>query len=412
VKTAIVIIGDEITSGLKSDLNSAFIARELGSIGTSVSRITAVGDNLGEITGALRDAARHHQLVLVTGGLGPTDDDITRQAIAEAFGVRLVLDETVLASIEERFRHRGLSAPDSIKALALVPEGGRAIANTAGQAPGLVVTHEGATFYFMPGVPREARAVLANILDELKQAEPRAFIKTRALRTVGITESEIAERLEPVAPRLAARLAYLPEETGVDLVLTSRSHDEAEALAALDEAAGLILERVGDRVYSTLGEDLHTVVGRMLIAAGKTIALAESCTGGLIAHLLTEVPGISACLERGVVSYSNKAKIEVLGVSQDLLETRGAVSAEVAEAMARGVSASANTDLGLSTTGIAGPSGGSDAKPVGLVYVALASEGGCEVVRYVLVGGREAIKRRAAARALDLVRRHLLKGSA
>jgi nicotinamide-nucleotide amidase len=412
VKTAIVIIGDEITSGLKSDLNSAFIARELGSIGTSVSRITAVGDNLGEITGALRDAARHHQLVLVTGGLGPTDDDITRQAIAEAFGVRLVLDETVLASIEERFRHRGLSAPDSIKALALVPEGGRAIANTAGQAPGLVVTHEGATFYFMPGVPREARAVLANILDELKQAEPRAFIKARALRTVGITESEIAERLEPVAPRLAARLAYLPEETGVDLVLTSRSHDEAEALAALDEAAGLILERVGDRVYSTLGEDLHTVVGRMLIAAGKTIALAESCTGGLIAHLLTEVPGISACLERGVVSYSNKAKIEVLGVSQDLLETRGAVSAEVAEAMARGVSASANTDLGLSTTGIAGPSGGSDAKPVGLVYVALASEGGCEVVRYVLVGGREAIKRRAAAKALDLVRRHLLKGSA
>lgn len=412
MKTAIVIIGDEITSGLKSDLNSAFIARELGSIGTSVSRITAVGDNLGEITGALRDAARHHQLVLVTGGLGPTDDDITRQAIAEAFGVRLVLDETVLASIEERFRHRGLSAPDSIKALALVPEGGRAIANTAGQAPGLVVTHEGATFYFMPGVPREARAVLANILDELKQAEPRAFIKARALRTVGITESEIAERLEPVAPRLAARLAYLPEETGVDLVLTSRSHDEAEALAALDEAAGLILERVGDRVYSTLGEDLHTVVGRMLIAAGKTIALAESCTGGLIAHLLTEVPGISACLERGVVSYSNKAKIEVLGVSQDLLETRGAVSAEVAEAMARGVSASANTDLGLSTTGIAGPSGGSDAKPVGLVYVALASEGGCEVVRYVLVGGREAIKRRAAAKALDLVRRHLLKGSA
>lgn len=408
MKTAIVIIGDEITSGFKPDVNASLIARELGSAGVEVSRIIAVGDDPGEIVAVLREAARNYQAAVVTGGLGPTDDDITRQAIADAFGVRLALDEAALAAIEERFRSRGVAAPEAIKTLALVPEGGRAIPNPAGAAPGIAITRQDCTLYFLPGVPREAAALLGSVLEDIGKCGPRRFIKTRVLRTVGATESEIAERLEPVAARLAARLAYLPDEAGVDLVLSARSEDEAEALAALDRAQGLVLERIGDRVYTTSGEDLHSVVGRLLIDSGKTIALAESCTGGLIGHLLTEVAGVSASLERGVVAYSNEAKMQALGVAAALLEKHGAVSAEVAEAMARGVRAWAATDFGLSTTGIAGPGGGSPAKPVGLVYTALAWDGGCEVARHLLAGGRQGIKRRAAARALDLMRRRLI----
>jgi nicotinamide-nucleotide amidase len=411
VKTAIVIIGDEITSGFKPDVNASFISRELRGAGIGVSRIIAVGDDVGEIVTVLRETARQYDLVVATGGLGPTHDDLTRQAVAEAFGVRLVLDQDVLSYIEERFSKRGMTPPDSIKALALVPEGGRAIANPAGAAPGLAIDHEGTRIYVLPGVPREARAVFTLVLRELDRGADRQYLLSKVLRTVGITESEIAERLSPVASHIPTKLAYLPEETGVDLVLTARSDNEAEAVAALGQAADTILERVGDRVYSVSGGDLHTAVGELLIAARKTIAVAESCTGGLVSHLLTEVPGISACLDLAIVAYSNTAKVEMLGVSGDILERHGAVSGEVAEAMARGIRARAATDLGLSTTGIAGPGGGSEAKPVGLVYMALAWGGGCEVARHMLVGGREGVKRRAAARALDLVRCHLLKGS-
>jgi len=233
-------------------------------------------------------------------------------------------------------------------------------------------------------------------------------MKTRMLGTVGITESEIAARLAPIATQLGCRLAYLPEEAGVNLTLTAQSGSEDQALRAVDGAASLILARIGDRVYSAGGEEIHFVVARLLIESHVTIALAESCTGGLVAHLLTEVPGISACLERAIVAYSNKAKVDLLGVSAEMLAQHGAVSAEVAAAMATGVRKAAGTALGLSTTGIAGPSGGTDSKPVGLVYMALACQDRCDVVKHVLVGDRQAVKKRAAARALDMVRCFML----
>lgn len=406
----IVTIGDELTSGLKADTNAAYLARRLGEIGIAVLSITSVGDTADHVVEALRRAAQASRIVLVTGGLGPTDDDVTRQALAQALGTRLVVDPATLACIEERFARRGLKAPDAVKTMALVPEGARVITNPAGTAPGLAITLGEAGIYVFPGVPAEMRAIFeAGVLGELQSLGGRRFIKTRMLRTVGISESEIADKLAPVTPHLGCRLAYLPEDTGVNLTVTAESEREGEALRALDHGADLIVARIGDRIYSTSGEEIHLVVAKLLMESHTTIAVAESCTGGLVSHLLTDVPGISACLERAVVTYSNKAKMDLLGVSGDLLERHGAVSGEVAEAMATGVREAAGTDLGLSTTGIAGPSGGTDLKPVGLVYVALARRDRCEVANHILAGTRQAIKKRAAARALDMVRCFMLE---
>jgi len=410
VKAALVIIGDEILSGRKIDTNSSLLAVRLGEIGIELTRIVAVGDSLEEIVAELGRVARGHDLVVVTGGLGPTHDDLTRQALAEACGKQLVLDSPTLGYIEERFSRRGLKAPDNIRALAMVPEGARAIPNPAGTAPGLVLELGGSLVYVLPGVPREVEAIFAGeVLEDLKHRFGAASIKTRSLRTVGITESEISTLIADLIPTLGVRLAFLPEETGVNLVLTARSQTEAGALEALDGVAGAIAGRVGERVYSTAGEDLHVVVGRLLIETRTTIATAESCTGGLISHLLTEVPGISACLDRGLAAYSNQAKVELLGVDRDLIERCGAVSEDVARSMACGVRQRAAVDLGVATTGVAGPTGGSLEKPVGLVYLALAHAGGCDVARHVLAGDRALVKRRAAARALDMVRCHLVK---
>jgi nicotinamide-nucleotide amidase len=291
----------------------------------------------------------------------------------------------------------------------LFPEGVRVIANPSGTASGLATVLGKARVYVLPGVPGEVEAIFASGLSkELARLPGRRFVLTRVIRTVGISESEISARLGAVHPGFRAKLAYLPEETGVALSLRAVAAGQAEALSAIDQATGLIVEELGDRVYSTSGEELHMVVGRLLIAEGKTIAMAESCTGGLVADLLTEVPGISACLERGVVTYSNKAKIEMLGVAPALLVDHGAVSAEAAEAMARGVRKAAGTVIGLSTTGIAGPGGGSEAKPVGLVYIGLAHERGVTASKHIFSGTRHSIKLRAAARALDMIRCHLL----
>lgn len=410
MKAVIVTIGDEITSGLKANTNASYLAQRLRRIGIAVSSITSVGDDPDQVVDVLTRAAEESPLVLVTGGLGPTDDDITRRALAQAMGTRLVVDQGTLAHIDERYAGRGLKAPDAVRDMAMVPEGARVMANPAGTAPGLGVMLGEARVYVLPGVPAEMRAIFeAGLMDELHGLGGRSFIRTRVLRTVGITESEIAAALAAVAGELGCDLAYLPEDTGVNLVITAQSGHEGEALRALNRASDLILARIGGKVYSADGDDIHCVVAKLLLHSRTTIALAESCTGGLVSHLLTEVPGISACLERAVVTYADEAKTALLGVSADVLERHGAVSAEVAEDMAVGVRESAGTDLGLSTTGIAGPSGGTDLKPVGLVYMGLARRDGCEVAKHILLGTREAIKKRAAARALDMVRRFMLE---
>jgi nicotinamide-nucleotide amidase len=343
--------------------------------------------------------------------LGPTEDDLTKEAVALAAGRELVLDEGLVQELRRRFRGHRPASPEVIRDLARLPRGCRTIANPVGAAVGLDLELEGSRIFVLPGVPREMEAIFTQGVEPmLRRLGSREFTKTLVLRTVGIRESDLALKLRAVRPALEVRLGYLPLTTGVDIRLSLDASDEGEASGRLEAAAERIAPVLGRHLYSRRGQELHAVVGSMLMARGLTIGVAESCTGGLIGHLLTQVPGISACLELDVVAYSNRSKVESLGVDENLISAQGAVSSQVAQAMARGVRERACTRLGLSTTGIAGPSGGSAGKPVGLVYVGLAHSGGCRVTENIFGGDRETIKLRAAIHALDLVRHHMLEG--
>jgi nicotinamide-nucleotide amidase len=408
MRVTVLTIGDEIVSGHTLDTNAAYLSGRLAELGFRVGRIVSVGDRIGEVRAELEAAIADSDLVLVTGGLGPTHDDVTKQALAEAAGVALVLDRDLHALLKRRFAAGPGVRPEVIESLSTVPQGARALENPLGAAAGLEIGIGAARVYAMPGVPREMEAVFdAAIADELDALPKRCFSRSRVIRTIGLRESEITEKLEHTVPSLDVDVGFLPGTYGVDLRLVGSGSDGPAATEKLEKAARLIENVLGMSVYSTEGEDLHDVVGKMLIARAVTIAVAESCTGGLISHLLTQVPGISASFERGDVTYSNRAKIDCLGVGEALIRDHGAVSREVAEAMARGVRQTAGTDIGISTTGIAGPTGGSEPKPVGLVYVGLAHDGGCAVKEVVFRGTRRIVKLRAAMLALDLARRHL-----
>jgi nicotinamide-nucleotide amidase len=404
----IVTVGDEIVSGFALDTNSVYLAARLAGAGITVSRKTSVRDRVGEIAAEIDAALSEANLVFLTGGLGPTHDDCTKKAITESFGVRLVESADILRRVRERYESRGMEMPEINRSLALVPEGAELLPNPLGSAVGLKMAREGSTLYVLPGVPGEMKAIFEGSIEpDLLDLDGRASIKTKVLRTTGLTESRISEMLGPVAAGLGAALSYLPRPTGVVLRLTAMGDSDAAAGMALGEAVAAIRTALGIRLYSEEGEELHFVVGRMLIEANTTISVAESCTGGLIGHLLTEVPGISTRFMEGITAYSNQAKIRDLGVNREIIESFGAVSEETAKAMAVGMRQKASTDIGLSTTGIAGPTGGTAEKPVGLVYTAIAHEDGTEVTRNVFAGTRGVIKIRAATHALDLVRMRL-----
>ena len=409
MKATIITIGDELLGGETVDTNSAYIARRLGELGMAVAGTVSVADRVEEISAVLDRAARESDLVVVTGGLGPTEDDVTKQAVALATGRELEVDERMLKYLEERFRDDSGVRPGVLENLATLPRGSRALDNPVGAAAGLALAHMDTAIYVLPGVPREMEAIFEGTMaPELEGLTLREFRKTRLVRTAGLRESVIAERVRSVMPLQGVTVGYLPRTAGVDLRLTALAADRAGADSLLDQAILRITGPLGRHVFSTEGESLHRVVGRMLIERRMTIAVAESCTGGLVGHLLTEVAGISASLERDIVAYSNTAKAESLKIDEALILEHGAVSGEVAEAMACGVRQLAGTDLAVSTTGIAGPGGGTPEKPVGLVYIGLAWEGGSSVAKDVFRGTREIVKERAAGRALDMVRCHLL----
>ena len=404
----IITVGDELVSGFSVDTNSVYLATRLAGAGITVGRKTSVRDRAAEIAAEIDTALASSDLVFLTGGLGPTHDDCTKKAVCRSFGVELVESEDILARVRARYESRGVEMPEVSRSLALVPEGAELLPNPLGSAVGLKMTRGGSALYVLPGVPGEMKAIFeGSVESDLLGLEGRASIKTRVLRTTGVTESGIAESLQPVAGELGVSLAYLPRPTGVVLRLTAMADSEAAAGRALSEATARIRTALGDRLYSEDGEDLHFVVGRLLIEMGKTIAVAESCTGGLIGHLITEVPGVSSRFMEGITAYSNQAKVRDLGVNLEIIESFGAVSEQVAKAMAVGVRRRAATDIGVATTGIAGPTGGTTEKPVGLVYTAIAHEGGSAVTRNVFAGTRSVIKVRAAAHALDLVRLYL-----
>lgn len=409
----IVAVGDELLLGDVVDTNGAWLGRRFAELGIRVARRTVVGDDADAIRDAVGAALERSNLVLCTGGLGPTHDDVTRPAVARLLGRRLVLDEAVLERIRSRFAAAGLRAPAMNRRQAQVPEGAVVLPNPVGTAPGLALDDgAGRAVVLLPGVPHELRALfdgrLAAWLRE-RGVQPRASIRRRVLRTTGIAESQLAERVEDVLDDLAPlSVAFLPTPTGVDIAITSwGDRSDGEADAALAAAEALVLERVGRFVYGRADDDLAAIVGRALADRGSTLAVAESCTGGLVAQRLTEHPGASAFLLSAVVAYADEAKSRILGVDPNTLAAYGAVSEETVRAMLEGVRRMAGTEAGIAVTGIAGPGGGSEAKPVGTVWLAAAVGARSTVRRFLFPGDRTEVRARSAQAVLDMLR-HLL----
>jgi nicotinamide-nucleotide amidase len=412
----VVAIGTELLLGETMDGNGAWLGRRLAAEGIRVVGRSVVPDDEAAIGDAVAVALARTGTVLCSGGLGPTRDDRTRAAVAGLFRRRLVVDDAWLEVVRERFARRGLVMAPSNRAQAEIPEGAVLWPNARGTAPGIRVEDARGAVVLLPGVPHELRALVEDhVVPWLRERFPLrpGPVASRVVRTTGIAESALGERLDDLLPQLAPlTVAFLPSLDGTDLRITSwGSLSSREAEAALDAAEARLRERLGILVYATGDTGLAAVVGATLAARGMTLGLAESCTGGLISARLTHAPGASTWFLAGYVTYSNDAKQRDVGVPADLLSAHGAVSAEVASAMAEGARRATGADCGLAVTGVAGPAGGTEAKPVGTVYIAAAV--GSEVaVRLLRLGGdRFEIRHRSAQAALDLLRRRLLEAA-
>ena len=405
----IVTIGNEVLSGRTVDTNFAWLARALERASVQVVWHTTVGDVAEKIGEALKRALERADGVVMTGGLGPTPDDITRRAIATVLARPLQLNEAVLDHVRERAKRSGRLLPASIESMALLPRGAEAWLNPAGSAPGILVLQGEKPVILLPGVPHEMEALATErVVPYLRQRTGRT-VETFTLRTFGAFESQLHELIGARPQRWSgASLAYLPSYFGVDLRVTVAGTNEIQVKETAGQAYAELKELVGGLIYAEGECAMEDVVGEALLKRGWRIATAESCTAGLLSKRLTDVPGASRYFDRGFVTYTNEAKAELLGVSEADLAAHGAVSAPVAEQMAHGARHRAGVDLGVAITGVAGPEGGSVEKPVGMVFVALSSNEGETVRRFQFAGTRATIRERSVQVALDLMRRALL----
>lgn len=399
----LLIIGNEILSGRTIDRNASFLIHRLAEAGFSARHITVVGDDMTDLVRAFRIAAGRADIVLATGGLGPTSDDLTVEAASGAFGRNLVLDEGVLLAIEELFRRRKRFMSESNRRQAMLPEGATAIPNPLGTAPGIRMNSGDAVVYLMPGVPAEMQAIFSeSVLPEIARSFEPEQVETANVRVTGMSESELYDTIR-LLPGAREAFAFYPNPEGILVRIRTGKDAPMGASALRDEAARLL----GGRVYSTNDESLEQVVGRLLKERRKKVGVAESCTGGLVAHRLTNIPGASDYFLCGVIAYSNESKHEVLGVDPALIARYGAVSAEVAAAMAEGVRRISGADIGISTTGIAGPGGGSVEKPIGLMFAGYSAEEGKETKKLHFAEERIINKHRMSQAVLDILRIHL-----
>ncbi len=410
----IITIGDELLIGQIINTNQAYIAERLNSVGIDCRRMTTVGDDAAEITAAFTAAFDRAQVVCITGGLGPTHDDITKTLVCEFFNTDLVMHEPTLEHIKALAQRRNITLIQSNLDQALVPRNGTVIPNPVGTAPGMLLERDGRMFFVMPGVPYEMKEMLDNwILPFLRERRTGTVLLHRTLKSTGIGESMLAHQIGDISSVIgtdgSVTLAFLPNPIGTKMRITVKGTDEAAAQAKLLHAESVLREKAGQYIYSDDEKDLEHVIGQLLKERSLTLATAESCTGGAIAHRITNVPGSSGYFLGGFVVYHNDMKMKQLGVPQQTIADHGAVSKAVAEAMASGARTASGAHIALSATGIAGPDGGTPEKPVGLCWLGYSDAESTFAMKFSFGDNRIRFKERATQAALELLRRKLLK---
>ena len=414
LKAEIISVGTELLLGEIDDTDASYLSRRLAELGVDVHFRHTVGDNLRRIVQTLSSARRRADLLVLCGGLGPTPDDVTREALAELTQRPLQSSSSAELKLRQFFAARGLEPTPNNLQQCQVPRGGELLDNAAGTAPGVWLEHESTVFVALPGPPVELQTVFEQqVFPRLRQrlqAEGALTLYTRSLRTSGVGESVLAEQIgDLLAGQRDPTLGVYASPGEVRIRLATKAAGSAEAERTFGPVEQELRRRLGAHVYGVDDESLETAVGNALLAAGATLAVAESCTGGLIASRITDVPGASRYFLAGYVTYSDQAKRDLLGVPEALLAEHGAVSAECAEAMAHGAWQRSGATYGLSVTGIAGPGGGTPDKPVGLVYLGVSHQPGAVVQRFLWPGTREQFKRRTSQLALDLLRRFIIE---
>ncbi len=405
----IISIGDELLIGQTVNTNASWLAKHLTSLGVEVKWISTVGDDADDLKSALATAMHRSDAVITTGGIGPTHDDITKTVAAEFFESKLIFKGEILERLKRRFEKRGRKMSATNEDQAWIPEKAQLIGNPIGTAPGLIFEREGKKCFILPGVPSEMKMMSEETLFPIFKGHGHTIVQ-KTIRTTGLPESTAFEKLGDIKRvEQFARVAFLPKTSGVDIRLTVKGTDETECQKKLEQGVNIVLESVGKYVYGYDEEELEEAVAKLLIKTQKTVAVAESCTGGLLANKLTNISGSSEYFERGVVTYSNQAKMDILGIPKEVLEKHGAVSPETAEAMATEVRKISGTDFGISTTGIAGPTGGTKEKPVGLVYIGVSTKTETYNKRLLFFKQRLENKDRFVQAALSLLKRELSK---
>jgi nicotinamide-nucleotide amidase len=412
MRCELIFVGTELLLGQIINTNAAYLGENLASLGVDLYHSSVIGDNVDRIKEAIQIALDRANLVLVTGGLGPTFDDITREGIAAAIGREMVYDPQVMAQIEEHFKRvRHPILPIHRRQAYVLSSGCQVVPNPIGSAPGLIVEAGGRWIIAMPGVPREMKRMCEDaIFSWIAEKAGKVVIKSKVLKVCGMGESMVANELQEIVdPLTNPTIAFLARPNEVSVRITAKASDSDEASRMITVVADQIKEKLRESVFAEDDQTMEQIIGILLSARHSTLAIAESCTGGSISDRITDVSGSSNYFQGAVVAYSNQIKTDLLGVSREDLSQHGAVSSPVAIQMAQGVRSLAETDYGLGITGIAGPTGATPQKPVGLVYVGLASQHGAYSKEFRFVGDRVTIKRRASQMALDILRRELLK---
>ncbi len=410
MRAEIIAVGTELLTSSRLDTNSLFITQRLNESGFRVMRKFVVGDRKEEIRRSLEMALGDSDVVITIGGLGPTHDDMTREVVSEALGRELELDGALVSLLKARFRRAGLEITENNFRQATVPDGAEPMENPNGSAPGLFLKEGKALVFLLPGPPRELEPMMDQVMELIRRHKQVTQTFHRHLKVASQAESVMDSRVGPIYksyPQVETTILSSPGIIELYLCWVGEANQEL-AESQLEELHSRLVEKLGDSLFTDQGESLEEVVGRILLTSGKSVAMAESCTGGLMGKMLTDVPGSSDYYQGGVVCYSNDLKVDLVGVDRTALERFGAVSEEVARQMAFGIRQSTGADFGLSVTGIAGPDGGTREKPVGLVFIGLSDDEDVQVRQERFPGSRETIRMRASRHALDWLRRRLL----